>query len=93
MTSATSTLAKPIGAIEPLAGTPFDVHNIELTINDRCDACGPTSQAFVIAGKDGKILMFCGHHGRKLEPTLVAQGFTIVDHREKINEKASASSA
>lgn len=92
MTTTTSTLAKPV-TTEVTEVMPVDIHSITLNISDRCDACGPTSQAFFIAGKDDKVLFFCGHHGRKHEAALIAQGFDIADHRDKINEKASASSA
>lgn len=92
MTTATSTLAKPVTA-EVTVTAPVDIHSITLNISDRCDACGPTSQAFVIAGKGDKVLFFCGHHGRKHKTALIAQGFDIADHRDKINERASASSA
>lgn len=94
MTNSTPTLEKPkVNAPNDLASMPVDIESIVLTINDRCDACGPTAQAFVIAGKAGKVLMFCGHHGRKYEATLISQGFSIVDRRDSINKKASASSA
>lgn len=92
MTSTTATLDKPV-IIEDTGNAPVDIYSITLGISDRCDACGPTSQAFVIAGKDDKVLFFCGHHGRKFEASLIAQGFDVVDHRDKINERASASSA
>lgn len=92
MTTATTTLTKPATA-ETAEVMPVDIHSITLNISDRCDACGPTSQAFFIAGKGNKVLFFCGHHGRKHEAALIAQGFEIADHRDKINEKASASSA
>lgn len=55
-----------------------------LQLTDRCDACG--AQAFVRATMEtGNDLLFCGHHGTKNEPALVAQGARI--YRQEISER------
>jgi hypothetical protein len=64
----------------------------QLTLRDRCDRCGEVSQAFVRAVKvidnNETELLFCGHHFRKHEPVLIAQGWLIQDDRDKIDQKA-----
>jgi hypothetical protein len=65
-----------------------------LTHDDRCDRCG--AQAFVratILTADGLGLLFCGHHFRALELSLVAAGAVIHDERHRIDEQASAPEA
>lgn len=50
---------------------------------DRCDRCG--AQAFVRATlPGGSDLLFCGHHGRELTPSLEALGATVVDETDRI---------
>lgn len=68
----------------------------DLTIEDRCDRCGVDSfgrgisQAFVRAVlPSGATLDLCGHHGRLFTPALAAQGATIMDRTDRINEKPS----
>lgn len=50
-----------------------------LEIKDRCDSCG--ARAYYRAWKEPYTneLLFCGHHGRKHEPALIAQGFGVDD--------------
>lgn len=61
-----------------------------LTLSDRCDSCG--AQAFVTATmSSGSELLFCGHHYRKNEAALVAQGALVHDERHRINQKPSVS--
>ena len=51
-----------------------------LTVFDRCDAPGCSSQAYVRARlRSGRTLDFCGHHGHELVPALIGQGATIRD--------------
>lgn len=56
----------------------------ELVIADRCDRCG--AQAYMQAIKDGFDLLFCGHHGRRFTPALVARHFVVLDSTHKINQ-------
>lgn len=61
-----------------------------LTLSDRCDSCA--AQAFVaVTLNSGSELLFCGHHYRKHEAALIAQGVTVHDERHRINEKPSSS--
>lgn len=67
---------------------------VPLTLNDRCDACGPGSQAFVEAWAPGwpQSLLLCGHHFKRHGPALKEQGARILqDNREQINTKPSVS--
>lgn len=62
---------------------------IELTLQDRCDAC--QAQAFVyVKGLSGE-LYFCGHHFAKNEKEITSWAFTIVDQRDRINQKSESS--
>lgn len=67
----------------------------ELTTFDRCDRC--SAQAWVVATMTAKSdakeleLLFCGHHGRNHTPALAAQGWSLLDFTENINEKPSVS--
>jgi hypothetical protein len=49
----------------------------ELTLQDRCDACGAAAKvsASFIQGE----LMFCGHHAHKLAPSLVLKAVSVFD--------------
>lgn len=48
----------------------------ELSLTDRCDACGAAAQAR--AEKPGRAaLLFCGHHSADHGPALIAQGWEI----------------
>lgn len=58
-----------------------------LTLKDRCDRCGESSQAFVRVIKNDKELIFCGHHFSRYEPVLVADGWLVQDERNMINSK------
>lgn len=62
-------------------------NEFELKVADRCDQCG--AQAFGAAFKDGKDLLFCGHHLREHSPALAMQGFHILDLTNRINERPS----
>lgn len=54
----------------------------QMKLADRCDACGPASQAFNIAisSTTGNELYLCNHHARTREAGLLKQGFTIEKH-------------
>lgn len=54
-----------------------------LDYSHRCDRCG--ARAYVRAFKTGetnedRILLFCGHHGKAYEASLIGQGFNSEDH-------------
>ena len=50
---------------------------------DRCDACGGRAYVRVLLTSGGELL-FCGHHFRKHEPSLVAVVDFVQDEREKL---------
>lgn len=64
-----------------------------LTVMDRCDGC--SAQAFVRVRKvvDGqeRVLLFCGHHFKRYELQLTADGWEVDDFRHLINESPSVS--
>lgn len=60
---------------------------LDVTVFDSCDRCGTHVAAFGLAFKDGALLHFCGHCLNKYSPTLGANGWTIVDRTDRINEK------
>ncbi len=62
---------------------------INLTQQDRCDSCG--AQAFVYAKGLAGELYFCGHHYNKNEEQIKRWAFTIVDQRDRINQKSESS--
>ena len=73
-----------------LVVTEPDLARDPLTLSDRCDSCA--AQAFVAATmSNGSELLFCGHHYRKNEAALAAQGASVHDERERINAKPSVS--
>ena len=49
----------------------------ELTLQDRCDACGAAAK--VIATFINGELLFCGHHARKSGSNLAKQAISIYD--------------
>ena len=53
-----------------------------LKATDRCDACN--AQAFVLVSFMNGELLFCGHHFRKYENSLIEQAYDILDEREFI---------
>lgn len=55
-----------------------------LLLKDRCDSCG--ARAYYRAWKEpyNNELLFCGHHGRKHLPSLIAQGFGIDDQSDSL---------
>jgi ribosomal protein L37E len=65
--------------------------NREITVQDRCDACG--SQAYVwVNGVTGDLL-FCGHHYTKImnseqgRTSMNSFAFETVDNRSKMSDK------
>lgn len=70
--------------------------------HDRCH-CG--AQGFMVARKERPEaaphehvdspthyeLVFCGHHGKKAQPGLVAKGWDVLDFLHMLNEKPSIS--
>ena len=85
-----STLVTSEDTLETTTIEETETHR-PLTGFDRCDSCG--SQAFILADFFGSELTFCGHHGRKFEAQLVAQGFSISDQTHLINPQPSPSSS
>lgn len=55
-----------------------------LVLLDRCDSCG--ARAYYRAWKEpyNTELLFCGHHGRKNMPALIAQGFGVDDQTAQL---------
>ena len=49
----------------------------ELTLEDRCDAC--SAAAKVIATFLNGELLFCGHHARKMNDTLIVKAVSVYD--------------
>jgi hypothetical protein len=60
-----------------------------MTLADRCDRCG--AQAFVRAVFVSGELMFCGHHGRELQPAMVGRALYVEDDTDLINAQPSPS--
>jgi len=59
---------------------------------DRCDRCGAQAFVKVTLKTGGSPLLFCGHHFRAYEPTLTPLASVVLDERERINARPSASS-
>ena len=53
------------------------VEDRELTLNDRCDACGAAAKvaATLLNGE----LLFCGHHAREYKNTLINKSLKVYD--------------
>jgi len=49
---------------------------------DRCDRCN--AEAFIIAEKHLRALLFCGHHGRQYRQALEQQGWELLDFTDEI---------
>jgi hypothetical protein len=54
----------------------------ELTLSDRCDACGAAAQvrATLLSGE----LLFCGHHARKHYDALAKTALTLYDPNDSL---------
>lgn len=61
----------------------------QLTTMDRCDSCN--AQAFVWVNGVSGDLLFCAHHFNKWEDRIREFAFEIIDEREFINAKPTAS--
>lgn len=55
----------------------------ELTLNDRCDAC--SAAAMVIATFLNGELMFCGHHAKDKQSTLIEKAISVFDPQKVLN--------
>jgi hypothetical protein len=53
------------------------VEDRELTLNDRCDACGAAAK--VVATLLNGELLFCGHHARSYGKHLIATSLRVYD--------------
>lgn len=67
--------------IEALEAT----EEIQLTANDRCDACG--SQAYVQVFFKDAYLLFCAHHYKKNEEALQPVAKYVYDRRDLLAEQ------
>jgi hypothetical protein len=82
--------------LDTLESIDVDVEFRELNrYTDRCDKGRCTAQAFILAVHvdTGSELTFCGHHGKQVIPSLIAQNFVISDETHKINDKPSISAS
>lgn len=56
---------------------------VELSLTDRCDACGAAAKVRAVKVYTGAEmpaatpLLFCGHHSAEHGPALMAQGWTL----------------
>jgi hypothetical protein len=55
---------------------------VELTANDRCDACG--SQAYVQVFINDASLLFCAHHYNKNEEAIKPTAKYVYDRRDML---------
>lgn len=55
----------------------------ELTAQDRCDACSAAAQ--VVATFLNGELMFCGHHARKMQISLIEKSAALFDPQKVLN--------
>lgn len=53
------------------------VEDRELTLNDRCDACGAAAK--VVATLLNGELLFCGHHAREYKDALTNKSLKVYD--------------
>lgn len=57
---------------------------------DYCDACGTeVSLAYTRVTRDNKELFFCNHHTRSYAAEMIANGWSVEDHSEILNETVS----
>ena len=63
--------------------TETSVQTRELTLEDRCDACG--SAAKVVATFLNGELLFCGHHAREAGTNLVLKAIHVYDPEGEFN--------
>jgi hypothetical protein len=60
----------------------------KLTSLDRCDSCG--AQAYVRVNLESGELLFCGHHFKKNEDTLVLKAVSIDSELDKLYPEPKA---
>lgn len=74
---------------------PIQIPTREFSFHDRCDRCG--FQAYIVAQKttceQELEITLCGHHGRESAPGLAADGWSVLDFTDRINEKPSPSAS
>lgn len=63
--------------------TETSVQTREITLTDRCDACG--SAAKVVATFLHGELLFCGHHAREAGTSLVLKAIHVYDPEGEFN--------
>lgn len=57
---------------------------------DWCDACGTeVSFAFTKSTKNDQVLYFCCHHTHVFAAEMIANGWTVEDHTQKLYELVS----
>ena len=86
--------APPIEFIQPgeapkVVGPATDERYLSLREKDRCDAC-PDSRAFVRVVTPNGELLFCGHHYKRYEPTILLRGYEVLDQRNLLNRERPA---
>lgn len=59
-----------------------DLPAIEFTAHDRCDGCG--AQAHAMATRENFELLFCIHHLRKANGSLLEEGWEVIEDWEAI---------
>lgn len=63
--------------------TETSVQPRELTLDDRCDACGAAAK--VVATFLNGELLFCGHHARKQIESLKVKSVSLYDPENECN--------
>ncbi|TDP89579.1 hypothetical protein EDF62_3332 [Leucobacter luti] len=58
----------------------------QLTLSDRCDACGAAAYVHATLSSTGLDLMFCGHHANRVEANLLPQSSRWVDDRHLLTD-------
>lgn len=53
-----------------------------LTLADRCDACGAAAKTSAFVGADVSMLLFCGNHFRRHRAALDAKGYAYMLNEE-----------
>ena len=78
-----------------LAPAPAVTVDHSFTFGDYCDRCDGAAHAMVkVEMPSGSHLLFCGHHYKRYEENLTAQGAKVVhDIRETLTVKRESSGA
>lgn len=77
--SATSGVSAP----KPLAKQARDLNAL-----DRCDRCGAQAYHLLVSPTSGLELLFCHHHGQKINPGLKEQGWEHTDYSKRLLDNA-----